>query len=183
MGPAVIFLCTGNAARSVMAGAALSARLPDLPVATAGTLVVEGQPMSGRTRAALASVGLEPPPHRSRQAVEEEMEGATLVVGLAPEHVAWVRRTHTAAAARTGTLRRLCRDLPATQGALAERVAALDLASAPLEPWEEVIDPGGGDGAAFAACAREVVDLVDTLAAALGPDLMGRRVFGSGRTG
>ena len=51
----VVFLCTGNAARSVMAGAALAALLPDRPVATAGTLVVEGQPMSWRTRAALES--------------------------------------------------------------------------------------------------------------------------------
>ena len=53
----MVFLCTGNAARSVMAGAALAALLPDRPVRTAGTLVVEGQPMSWRTRAALESVG------------------------------------------------------------------------------------------------------------------------------
>lgn len=152
-----------------MAGAALSARLPDLPVATAGTLVIEGQPMSGRTRAALQSVGVEPPLHRSRQATEHELEAASLVVALAPEHVAWVRRTHPAVAPRTGTLRRLCRDLPVTTGSLADRVVSLDLAGAEPEPWEEVIDPGGGDDAAFAACAREVVDLVAVLAAALEP--------------
>ena len=52
-GAPVVLLCTGNAARSVMAGAALAAHLPDWHVTTAGTLVVEGQPMSWRTRAAL----------------------------------------------------------------------------------------------------------------------------------
>ena len=36
--------------------------------------------------------------------------------------------------------------------------------------WEEVVDPGGGDAEAFAACAVEVVELV----AALAPRLVGR---------
>jgi hypothetical protein len=42
-------------------------------------------------------------------------------------------------------------------------VAGLRLASVELQPWEEVIDPGGGDTAAFVACAREIVALVDRL--------------------
>ena len=44
-----------------MGGAALAAHLPDWHVTTAGTLVVEGQPMSWRTKAALEAVGLERP--------------------------------------------------------------------------------------------------------------------------
>jgi len=164
----VIFLCTGNAARSVMAGAALSAHLPDWHVTTAGTLVVEGQPMSWRTRAALDGVGLAAPAHRSRQANAADLHHAALVVALAPEHVEWVRRMHPEAAAHTATLRRLARDLPADPAPLAERLARLDLAQVALEAWEEVIDPGGGDAEVFAACAREVVDLVARLAHRLG---------------
>lgn len=168
--PTLVFLCTGNATRSVLAGAALRARRPDLHVATAGTLVVEGQPLSVRTRAAFEAVGLAVPTHRSRQADARLLDGAHLVVGLAPEHVAWVRRTHPAAAPRAATLHRLCRTLPPGAdglGEIAEVLAELALHEVELEPWEEIDDPGGREEDAYVACAREVVALVDRLAAAI----------------
>jgi protein-tyrosine-phosphatase len=160
----VVFLCTGNAARSVMGGAALAAHLPHWTITTAGTLVVEGQPMSWRTRAALEAVGLDAPSHRSRQAGAAELDSAALVIALAPEHVQWVRRTHPSASPRTATLRRLVRDLPHPPPELAERVAGMHLGEVDLEAWEEVVDPGGGDADIFATCAVEVADLVAQLA-------------------
>ena len=99
---------------------------PQIAVETAGTLTIEGQPASFRTRAALEAVGLELPYHRSRQVRPDHLDNATVVIGLAPEHVQWVRREHPDASARTGTLRRLARDLPMA-GSLAQRVAALEL--------------------------------------------------------
>ncbi len=164
--PLVVALCTGNAARSVMAGALL-ADDPNIVVATRGTHVVEGLPMSMRTRSALVALGVNDHSHRSRQLSSDDLRDADLIVAMAREHVQFVRRVHPQAAARTATLKRLARDLPAGAGPLAERVAALRLATVDLEHWEDVDDPAGGDEAVFHECADEIRKLLDQLAPAL----------------
>ena len=161
--PHVVFLCTGNAARSVMAGAMMGAHAAHVQVTTAGTHVIEGQPMSWRTRDAMVEVGVEPVSHRSRQLRPHDLE-ADLIVGMAKEHILYVRRQHPEAAAKTGTLKRLARDLPHEPGALAERVAHLQLDQVELEPWEDVPDQAGGDLEVFILCDRDLLGLVAELA-------------------
>ena len=175
--PEIVFLCTGNAARSVMATIMFRDRCDAFVVRGAGTHVVEGHPMSVRTRTALARYGVADPTHRSAQLWETDAARADLIVAMAPEHVGWVRRTMPDAAARTVTLKRLVRDLQGldTHESLAARVAALDLANVEPEPWEEVVDPAAGDQDVFDACAAELDPLIDALIAALGAPSDNRR--------
>ena len=164
--PLVVVLCTGNAARSVMAGAVLE-RAP-VRLVTAGTHVVEGQPMSFRTRMALEVIGLPGVTHRSRQLREADVREAVLVVAMAGDHVAYVRRTYPSASAKTATIRRLCRDLDDDGRPLAERVRSLSLAEVEVELWEDVADPAGGELEDYVACAKELLVLGTELASRLG---------------
>jgi len=168
----LLILCTGNAARSVMAGFMLDHLKRGRPqetlhIVTAGTLTIDGQPMGMRTRAALSAIpeladaafGR----HRSRQVHQTDLERADLVVVMEADHVRFVRRQFPDAAGRTATIRRLGEDLAPPPPSLPERVAALRLAETVLDDEDDVIDPAGGDDADYAACAAELWSLCRTL--------------------
>ena len=166
--PTVCFLCTGNAARSVMARAMFADRAPDWSAVGAGTLVLEGLPMSQRTRIALAHHGLTDPDHRSRQ-FDSNHADVDLVVAMEPSHVAWIRRHYPGMAGRTASLPRLVRELPAGDGTdLTDRLGAMALAEVEVADWEEVVDPASGEQADFDACAAILDGLIDTLVERLG---------------
>jgi protein-tyrosine phosphatase len=168
----LLVLCTGNAARSVMAGFMLEALRDGRPgaplhVVTAGTHTIDGQPMGMRTRAALARLpelaGADFRRHRSRQVHGIDLVHAELVVVMEADHVRFVRRQFPDAAAKTATIRRLCRDLPPAPPALAERVRALGLGAVEVSDGEDVLDPAGHDADVYEACVDELWGLCRTL--------------------
>lgn len=159
--PSVCFLCTGNSARSVMARAFFSGKTSKFEATSAGTLVLEGQPMSIRTRKALASYGLSEPNHLSSQFGHSHL-ATDLVVAMEPSHIFWIRRHFPEIAARTSTLPRLIRYLP-EEGDIENRIAAMGLAEVEIADWEEVVDPAGGDQEIFDRCAEKLEGLINQL--------------------
>ena len=57
-----------------MARAFFASKTSDFEITSAGTLVLEGQPMSIRTRRALASYDLSEPDHLSRQFGQSDLK-------------------------------------------------------------------------------------------------------------
>jgi len=169
--PMIVFLCTGNAARSVIAAAMMRELLgpdSDYLIASGGTHVLPGQPMSVRTRRALERHGIADPWHRSHQLEEPDVERSSLIVAMEPMHIHWMQRTHPQGIHKTGSLARVSRGLPAYAGAastsprdaLDARVESLSLADHQMEEWEEVIDPASGEQPEFDACADLIHRLI-----------------------
>ena len=131
-------------------------------IVTAGTHVVEGQPMGMRTKQALVAVGeLDTAGlgrHRSHQ----------LIVAMEADHVAYVRARHDAAGHKTATIHRLARALPVSPEPFGDRVTALNLASTDLAADRDVLDPAGGDQEDYDRCAAEIFELCQVLIALVG---------------
>lgn len=166
----LVFLCTGNAARSVMAATMFADRTAGFDVISAGTHVIEGLPMSSRTRNALLALGHKNPLHRSHQLTIEDLAEAALIIAMEPGHLRYIERQFPSARRRAGLFPKLVEllELTPSPDPLADRVERFKLFTIEGSPDHEVVDPAGGEQPEFDRAAVVLDGLVDRLIAAIG---------------
>ncbi len=145
--PRLLFVCTGNATRSVIAESIVRRDRPDWPVYSAGTWAIPGLPSSRRTLAALTSIDVSAPGHRSRTLNADHLVDVDLVIAFERDHVSYIRARFPEAAPYATTLPRLLRD---------DAWPLPDLATDDVRALPEVDDPAGGDIDDFVECAQRI---------------------------
>ena len=172
----IVFVCTGNRARSPLAEA-LCLRYTagvDLRVRSAGTLGVRGLPPLADAIRAGRALGVDIASHRTRSLDDVELRSVDLVLGFEPFHVQAAVAAGVSAdrAFLLGELVALlgrceqggdvvARARESVARAHARRARALAAATA------TIADPLGRSAGVMKATAREIDDLVHSLAVAL----------------
>jgi protein-tyrosine phosphatase len=169
----VLFVCTANQCRSPMAEALLRQRVPELRIASAGTRAVPATITAG-ARNALQRLGIALVGHESRRLDRAAVDGASLVLGLAREHVREAVVLQPTALEKVFTLKELVRrgteiGRRRADESLADWLRRAGDGRSPADllhshPDDDVADPIGGPASGYEACARELVDLIDRLA-------------------
>ncbi|MGR6971728.1 arsenate reductase/protein-tyrosine-phosphatase family protein [Streptomyces cynarae] len=170
----ILFVCTGNVHRSVLAERLLAARLPhgsSLRPESAGTQAWHRSAMEDATRAVLEELGGDGSGFVSRPLTAQLVASAALVLGLACEHREAAVRLAPWAMRRCFTLREFMR---LTDGggrgaggfqALVASAAARRGTAVPVPPDEDdVPDPWGRSRQELYECAREIDGAVSRLA-------------------
>lgn len=188
----VLFICTGNVHRSVLAERLLAARLPPRSAVLVESAGTEARPRSGMesvTQAVLEELGGDSSGFATRPLTAQFVAEAALVLGLAREHREAAVRLVPSAMRRCFTLKEFVR--LASQGAdasprdvedprrlagrgglrgaggFAEVVVAAAVrrgTAVPVPPDEDdVADPWGRSLDALYGCAREIVGEVSRL--------------------
>lgn len=140
---AVLFVCTGNIARSAAAQIIAAASVPPrsgLEFAGAGTGAVVGSGVASEVRRALVRRGLDVSEHRAQQLTGGMVRGADLVLTMEPEHRRWILDEWPQAVSRTFLLGQAARLLP-------ERPASGGTSAGAPEAGMPTSGPAGHGGA------------------------------------
>ena len=173
----IVFVCTGNQARSALAAALMRRHAAALPVLveSRGTSAIAQAPALQRMLLAGAALEVDLSDHRAAALGRGELAGADLVIGFEQYHVAAAVVDGGATRARTFTLPELVELAQAPPEDLAdvrERIAAVAEGAHARRGQHpaELADPVGGSSELFRETATQIDALVDALAeTVLGP--------------
>jgi protein-tyrosine phosphatase len=171
----ILFVCTGNVHRSVLAERLLAARLPSgsaLRAESAGTEGWHRSRMEDTTREVLEELGGDGSGFASRPLTAQLVAGSALVLGLAREHREAAVRLAPSAMRRCFTVKEFVRlvDGGGAGGAggfeaVVAAAAALRGAASPVPPEEDdIADPWGRPRQELYECALEIDGAVTSLA-------------------
>ena len=179
----VVFICTGNRARSALGEASLRARSgrDAVRVESYGTLDIGSAPALPEAIAAAASLGLDLQGHRARSLERARLDDVDLVIGFESFHIAAAVVDAGARRERSFLLRELAelfKELPRIEGASDRAHAravvahADELRAGSRGSALSLDDPYGGSKKVF----EEVAATIDSLTA-----VVVRRLFGASR--
>ncbi|MEV0090181.1 hypothetical protein [Streptomyces sp. NPDC050738] len=155
----VLFVCTGNMHRSVLAERLLAPKLPGARVHSAGTEADERVGMDPATRSVLRQLGGEGGEFTSRRLTAAMVAGADLVLGMEREHREAAVRLSPVSLRRCFTLKEFLRlgGDAGQRGAVAPVPASVDGIT---DPWGQPYD-------VLQACAEDLDQLTGEVATLL----------------
>ena len=172
----IVFVCTGNQARSVIAERYVRRAVEGLPVTveSGGVLDLPPQPPLPQAVDAARKLGLDLVGHQSRCLVGIDFSDADLVIGFEQQHVATAVVEGGATAGKTFMMAELVRLLaeitpssnPDVEARARDSIHAAHqnrLASNRFVPGEELTDPAGRDARFFDDTAVSIAAMCDEL--------------------
>lgn len=184
----ILFVCTGNVCRSPFAEAYLAERLQSAGLAnfaqtaSAGTQALIGATCPGPLTDRALALGIDLRHHTGRALEPNDVERASLVLGLGREHRRAAIKASPRAARYSFTLREFARlasaDIPGHRsgvggrseldsfvGAIAARRGTLPAPTDPLD--DDVTDPYGRDGDTYDRSLAQIAGAIDSIVLAL----------------